>query len=199
MDIEGFIKKIITAKRSNDDWMKNHLHFTQNDYPSILSFLYDSKNASYVVGENNQLSVVRKHFRNISAIDFNIYKFLFDELVDFEKDFQEYLTKRIDECRDYADKCETILNKLVDFKEEISSIITFNYTPIFGLDDFTKSQKLPECYHIHGDLKNNVIIGYDSSDIKQNDYDGIMLSKAWQKMNNSLNIYRLPEKTQYII
>ena len=195
MDVESFIKKIITIDKKDDKWMSDHFLAQHNNYPEFLTYLYNSRFNKYIINDKNQKDSIRKHFRNLNVSDFNIYTYLYDELLKFEKDFKKYIDDCIKESPSYKNKCKKIFSELVDFANEPTSVISFNYTNSMEwyINPSEPAFKM-NYYNIHGSLEEGIVIGFDSGDIKDNANLGIKMSKAWQKMNFTDKIYQLPKK-----
>lgn len=195
MDVESFIKKVITKNKKDDAWMNRHFLVDQHNYQDLLMHLYDSRTTKFIVGHNSQQSAIRKHFRNLKTFDFNIYSYLYDELLKFENEFKQYISECIQNEPKYNKNCEQLFRELVDFYREPTSVISFNYTnSLKWFIDLTKNDFERNYYNIHGSLENDIIIGFDSGDIADNENAGIKMSKAWQKMNSYDKIYELPTK-----
>ena len=195
MDVESFIKKIITTNKKDDRWMNEYFLTNYQNYPEFLTHLYNSKTNKFIIGQHNQKSAVIKHFLKLKFSDFNIYSYLYDELLKFEEEFKLYINECVQNKADYIKNCEQLFRKLVDFYREPTSVISFNYTNSLKWYIDPKEKEFEKNYYnIHGSLENDIIIGFDSGDFADNANLGIKMSKAWQKMNYSGKTYELPKK-----
>lgn len=190
MDVEGFIKKVVATNKNDDFWMKRNLSY--DNYISCLDNLFKTRHHSYAIGERNQYSSIRKYFclneRNVGYKSINEY--LYEQLLDFEEEFKTYLITCVENAIKYKDNFATIIGQLSNHRP--FSILSFNYTSIPDIAAATKSYK--GIYNVHGNLENRIVIGFDSSDVASEFNNSTILSKAWQKMNVTKTVYRLPTK-----
>ena len=195
MDVESFIKKIITINKKDDAWMNSYFPAKCQNYPEYLTHLYNSRMDTYVIGQHNQKSAVMKHFTKLKKLDFNIYSYLYDELLKFENEFKNYIYECVQKTPNYTDYCEQLYKQLIDFLREPTSVISFNYTnSLRWFIDSTQKEFEKNYYNVHGSLETDIIIGFDSGDFTDNENLGIKMSKAWQKMNLIEKPYELPKK-----
>lgn len=194
MNVEGFIKKIVATSKEDNDWMNRHLPIASQNYCGYLYRIFISRENSYVIGERNQISSLKKHFNFYfnNSVTINIYDYLYEELLKFEEDFKNYLVTQINNSKNYKSNYDLLLSKITKEKKEFFSIISFNYTGFLG--NAGSEAFLKDFYNIHGSLSNNIIIGFDSSDIGEKYYNSIKMCKAWQKMNSLESQYQLPKR-----
>lgn len=109
-----------------------------------------------------------KHFikdkivRGIICDETMLYNYLKDELMKFERDFTNYLSKEIEK-NDYQVQSKKLLTLLADNKlDDIVEISSFNYTKLIP-DDLD----IPFA-NLNGDLT-NAIFGIDNSEINEKD------------------------------
>ena len=171
MDVEGFIKKIAT-----EDKIMDHLLLAYQK--AIAGYSPMSKYDHAVT--NVFSSIIERRKPSKSGAKTVIHKLLLDDLLEFEKDFDEYLKGQLTINPDYDKNSKMFLKRIietaVDKRVSVSRtfVINFNYTKLTGL---------PICLtNVHGILDNKIVIGYDSTD-RNNDNDIFELSKDWQKIS----------------
>lgn len=199
MDVESFIKKIVFSNRDSDEWMKKHLK--QNNYLNELIQLHEERNINLIMSNDDQRYAIKKHFRlKCSTNSFEMVDHLYSELVEFEKDFKEYVKKSQENSEVYDERSYKIIEEICT-GEKMISIIDFNYT--FIQTSYIRKGKFSgrdvdiNKYNIHGEyLDEQVVIGFDASSISNNEFNVIQMSKAWQKMNGHFEPYQLPRKEE---
>lgn len=199
MDVEGFIKKILCCSKNTDGWIKKYLK--QNNYLSELTILHEERNKNRITSNDDQRYAIKKHFRLLSDTNlFSVVDHLYNELVEFEKDFKEYVQKCQYDSKTYDERSYKIIEEFYT-GERMISIIDFNYTfiqiPYIQKSKFVDRDVEINKYNIHGEyLCEQVVIGFDASDISDSELNVIQMSKAWQKMNSNFEPYQLPRKDE---
>ena len=189
MDVESFIKEVCTGKVTNSVRSLS----ADGSYFSLFKTLYDVRgDISYSYQNKDINNIVR--FFNIhfpltpNNKDLNIYNYLLSDLRNFENNFCDYLKKTIENTQSYYENAKTLFNKLGNSYYSGQYIIDFNYT--HDDDNFKEILLSSELNFIHGSIKKGAIIGFDSSNTKET--NGIVLSKAWQKMSSDMECIELP-------
>lgn len=107
--------------------------------------------------ENFKIALVYGLFNGFDQGDSSSY--YFDELIKFENKFGNYINNL------FVQNKNNMVETIIPFFDElhrvfdISSIDTFNYTPIENEDYFIKQSNM--IYHINGSTLNHPIFGYD--------------------------------------
>ena len=171
MDIEGFIKKIATDSKIKKllfeayiSVLKDTFYFTYNSSPITLP----------------AKRIFEKRTISPSGSESFINQMLLDDLVEFEKDFRTYMIEQVKTANEYDKNKEIFLEKIVKqiFDKEESIILThiynFNYTSLGSAATYSSN--------VHGSLEKNVVIGFDSTTIKDYGECIFELSKDWQKV-----------------
>ena len=194
MDFEDYIKRVLYMHRDNER-EKNRLSrdFGLQDYTSILEKCFVERNNNlYWIGNPQIYDLKEFYRRNFNYFDLNIdiISFLKSELEKFEQDFKTYILE-ISNNDIYKNNCAIVFRELIG-EDEACDILSFNYT--------TPEQTVINYYsynninHIHGNVPNNIIIGYDSSDINSINDERIKMSKSFQKLFYRTENKALPEK-----
>ncbi len=179
MDVESLIEKIVL----------DTCPFVEGN-PTYFSVIGDAFNFCEInLFDYSHVNILRRFFssKNLKKPLYSP-EYLYEQLLEFERQFKEYLLKQLSESRLYKIYAKRLLNQLV-FESETFSLISFNYTMPFSstLDHVTSC-------NIHGTVDSEVIVGFDSSKLKIDRIPGIRLSKSWQKMNLEFPRYDLPNK-----
>ena len=201
MDIETFIKKIVTGYSKNKD--NNGSTKTK-----IITYLYNQLNNDVEQSEHLDDLYIRRHFQEFYSKRKNktyadLYLYLLSQLQIFEKQFADYILLEVSNNGFYNANSERLLDNIVDFDTNKVYVIDFNYTG-FSLEERFKTFFNTAINKIHGDAKKEVIIGFDSSDVDYSDNNykgGLILSKSWQILNQENENEDLPneESIKYII
>lgn len=195
MDVESLIKRILFSKTDKQDDSKYLLReFGEPNYINFLTTIFQNRfNYDYYYS-SGQIISLREFFKNrfpnrVNRISLDIVDFLYEELLIFEKDFQKYI-EIISKNRDYQTNSEHLFSLLLG-TSGMCDVLSFNYT-------FPKIPEKSACYfnsynHIHGNINcNEIIIGYDSSDLPDFFDKKMRLSKIYQKMFSKLEGFKLP-------
>lgn len=189
MDIESFIKELCTGKIPNF-----YLNISgDHSYFSLFKFLYEKRaNLNYLNSAKDANRIIRFFHRKFPNTpqnsNINVQNYLLKELNKFEDEFCAYLTTAIANNIDYRDKATALFFKLGVNYLSGHYIIDFNYT--HDNDCFGEVLASSEINFIHGSIKRGAIIGFDSSNTSN--LQGVVLSKAWQKMSADYVCTELP-------
>lgn len=171
MDVEGFIKKIATSDKI--------ISLLEEAYASSIrqSYLF-TFHTSPITVPLRKLFDSRKVSK--SGAESVIKQMLLSDLIDFEKDFQSYMLEQVKEMPAYENNKQLFLNKIVkqivDDKSYslLTHVFNFNYTSLETAVTYVSN--------VHGSLDKGIVIGFDSTTIKNYDECIYELSKDWQKV-----------------
>ena len=189
MDVESYIKRIMTSK---DSRIRKYISAVgEKTYIDVFELACSGKaDYSNYLYRRTQFRELKSHFSRNDSIRRNktMAEYLFYELQLFENDFKAYLLKETKEKEnEYKTQSQALLKKLKERNSENLYILSFNYTK-------PNTSKYDIMNHVHGDLRNRVIIGYDSSEINSADNPYLMLTKGWQKLFDGTKDNSLPDK-----
>ena len=170
MDVEGFVKELAT----------NH---------KILEGLYSAmsfrKQGVHYVVENKMLIEIGTFLNklNLESVEYDkstIKRLLADNLSEFEKQFAEYVKKKISDRDEYARRQLRFILTIFDnidttFRHMNVEVINFNYTK--------NSLNLYKENNVHGTIDSKVVIGYDSTQSPISNADIYEMSKDWRKID----------------
>ena len=193
MNVEEFIKTIMTKPCS---YPNNSALSQAKSYLEALFLLHKNRNNVNFMDNKKQARIIKNCFRSSGYFE-NINEFqtyLYMQLVEFENDFKAYLVKIIESEPTYNEKAFDLANKILSSFANNCYVLNFNYTKPAV---FSSNSKYV-VNSIHGDLKGNIIIGFDGSDVVQNFPGGLQISKSWQKMFFGNEQSALPKNKQYL-
>ncbi len=192
MDIESFIKKVVTEDIDN----KKIRFFHNRKYTDVILDAFEHRTDNMYFCNAEQFVFLKKLFcKRFSwdQEDFDIYKFLYNELCAFESDFKNYISEQVKTNKSYCTKSLNLIKKF-ELVNNCAYLFSFNYTNPFQKNDLFKIENIN---YVHGSIKDNdIIIGFDSSDLQNNKDHSIYLSKAWQKSKNELTNEPLPKQNE---
>lgn len=113
---------------------------------------------------------------------YDLYNFLFQELLKFEANFKKYLSQAVSNNSEYISEARSLISSLLNGKR--GNILSFNYTLTY---DYTDTNSIDVVRNVHGDLSKDIIIGIDQraeEDANQN-VDGNIVTEH----KNNENIY----------
>ena len=197
MDVESLIKNVLVGDIKNSKCFENRFAIRNVNFLHFISNTIISQK-DYILGDDDQTNVLIRFMKTrVIRGRFDVYRFFYNELLKFEKDFSEYIKECVSKTVYYKNNASYLLNKLVS-ENETFSLISFNYTDIFS--DISSNRIGKDINNIHGIAGKSIIIGFDSSDVNDNKTGIIKLSKSWQKMNLDSSKFGLPSKEsiQYI-
>lgn len=189
MNVESFIKRIMVEKCE----CKTCLKYFDRRFNECLFDLYNNRNDSEYLFSVEEARTIKKHFRAIPFIDSinELNQYMYKQLLSFEKSFSAYLNKAVSETELYDKSVKSLADKLLSKTGLHCYVLDFNYT---------KPESLTNNKHfiinnVHGSLTdNNIIIGFDGSDLSEKYKSELNFSKSWRKMLNKNSNVPLPEK-----
>ena len=170
MDVEGFISKIATSE--------SILSLLKQAYRAVLNKTDSFTFASSIIGPIKNIFNQRKISH--SGAESFVNQMLLDDLIEFENDFKEYMMEQLKNTPNYETEKQVFMDKIINqiFRDDYlflnTYVYNFNYTPLETAADYVSN--------VHGSLKSNIVIGFDSTTIKEYDKCVYELSKDWQKV-----------------
>lgn len=177
MDVEGFIKAVLTSSSINK--LKDCFNKIKNNEIYNINCICK---LDYIP----EFMIYRMMKQGQNYNDF--YDFFFRELKNFEISFKNYLSDLINNTL-YREKSFTIFNHLVNSNDH-GIILNFNYTSINANSNFKE-------VNVHGKLADDVIIGIDGKDLVDDEL--IIFTKTFRKLYRRDNISVLNKDINEIV
>lgn len=204
MDIEGLIKEVAVERKFTKDEV--HLSFVSLSYIQVLTMAYNNRNNASYFYSFPEMVMFKEYFKTHSQIEKNLnlknemFKFLYDELIRFKKDFSLYISEEVKR-KGYVDNVRKLLLKILA-GEEFFYLINFNYTT-YSFSEVASFVAYNNINNVHGSAKENdgeIVIGFDSSDYSSNEdnNNALLLSKVSQKISLGIDAPTLPKTIKTI-